>query len=117
MMTPRFNQLGWFAEEVLRIVDEGQVIPIEAVCDNIEHGTIVEFIQTQCGFKNIEVTPDSISDVNDVMKRKYVSENDARNKGISNNGLIYLVHLIIEDSTALLYDLHLNDVNPESYRR
>ena len=116
MIHPKFSQLSMFACEVLRIVDEGQVISIEAVCDNIEQGTIVEFVKTQFGFKNINVTPDTIPDVNSVLKEKYVSENEARNRGISNSGLIFLAHLIIEDLTSLLYNLKFNDISPESYR-
>ena len=36
--------------------------------------------------------------------------------GINNNGLAYITGLIIEDLNGLLYDMELNDVNPESYR-
>mgnify|MGYP001120534020 CR=1 FL=1 len=116
MNTPIFGQLSLFAYELLRIIDEGQTVSISDVCDNIEQGTITEFIKTRCGFKNVNVTLESIPDVNNVMKEKYVSENEAYNRGIDNNGLVYLVHLIVEDLSKLLYDMKLNDINPELYR-
>lgn len=114
---PIFGQLNYFAGELLRMIDEGQTVSIEEVCDNIENGTIVQFIKTRCGFKNLNVTVESVKRVNDVLKNKYVSDNEARNMGISSNGLIYITRLIIDDLNELLYDMKFNNVNPESYRR
>lgn len=37
--------------------------------------------------------------------------------GLNNNGLVYVIRLIIDDLNGLLYDMKFNDVNPESYRR
>lgn len=48
---PIFGQLNYFAGELLRMIDEGQMVSVEEVCDNIEKGTIVQFIKTRCGFK------------------------------------------------------------------
>lgn len=114
---PVFGQLCLFANELLRMIDERQEISIEEVCNNIEKGTIVQFIKTKCGFKNLDVTVDSVKAVNDILKNKYVSDNKARNMGINNNGLVYITRLIIDDLNGLLYDMKFNDVNPESYRR
>lgn len=116
MNNPIFAQLSLFAKELLRMIDEGQTAPIIEVCDNIEQGTITEFIYTHCGFKNLNVTLENIADVNKVIKEKYVSKNEAHNRGINNNGLVFLVHLIVEDSTKLLYDIKFNGIDPESYR-
>lgn len=112
-----FAQLGLFAGELLRMVDEGQTISIDEVCDNIENGTIVEFIKTRCGFKNLNVTIDSVRAVNLILKEKCVGEHEARNYGLNNNGLIYIARLIIDDLTGLLYDIKFNDIDPETYRR
>ena len=112
-----FAQLGFFAGELLRMIDEGQMISIDEVCDNIENGTIVEFIKTRCGFKNLNVTVESVRDVNLILKEKCVGEREARNCGLNNNGLIYIVRLIIDDLTGLLYDIKFNDIDPEMYRR
>ncbi len=87
MGTPIFGQLAWFAYELLRMIDEGQTASISDVCENIEHGTITQFIYTHCGFKNVNVTLESIADVNGVLARKYVSENEANKWGVDNNGL------------------------------
>lgn len=111
-----FAQLGAFAKELLRIIDEGQSLPINTVCESIENGCIVQLIATKCGFKNINVSSDTIPFVNDVLKEKCVLENDVRSSGITNNGLIFIVHLIVQDLTALLYNLKFNDINPEEYR-
>ena len=113
---PIFSQLGLFARELLRMIDEGQTASIAEVCDNIEQGTITEFINTHCGFKNVDVTPESIADVDNVMKEKYVDEREASKSGINNNGLVYLVHIIVRDLTNLLFDIKFNGINPESYR-
>ena len=114
---PIFGQLNYFAGELLRMIDEGQTVSIEEVCDNIEKGTIVQFIKTKCGFKNLNVTVESVNKVNDVLKNIYVSDNEARNMGINNNGLVYITRLIIDDLNGLIYDMEFNKVNPESYRR
>jgi hypothetical protein len=113
---PIFGQLNYFAGELLRMIDEGQTVSIEDVCDNIEKGTIVQFIKTRCGFKNLNVTVESVKGVNDILKNKYVSDNEAQNMGI-NNGLVYIMRLIIDDLNGLLYDMKWNDVDSESYRR
>lgn len=94
------------------MIDEGQIVSIEEVCDNIGKGTIVQFIKTRCGFKNLNVTVES---VNDVLKNKYVSDNEAQNMGL-NNGLVYITRLIIDDLNGLLHNMKFNDVNPELYR-
>jgi hypothetical protein len=113
---PIFGQLNYFAGELLRMIDEGQTVSIEDVCDNIEKGTIVQFIKTRCGFKNLNVTVESVKGVNDILKNKYVSDNEAQNMGI-NNGLVYIMRLIIDDLNGLLYDMKWTDVDSESYRR
>lgn len=116
MKQPIFGQLIRFANELLRMIDEGQTASIIDVCDNIEQGTITEFIRTHCGFKNLNVTLESISEVNNVMQNKNVSEREAHNCGIDNNGLVFLVHLILEDLSKLLYDMKFNNIDPELYR-
>lgn len=98
------------------MIDEGQTVSIEEVCDNIGRGTNVRFIKTRCGFKNLNVTVESVNKVNDVLKNKYVSDNEARNMGLNNNGLVYITRLIIDDLNGLLYNMKFNDVNPELYR-
>lgn len=116
MNNPAFGQLGLFVQELLRIIDEGQKASIVDICTNIEQGTITDFIYAHYGFKNVNVTLESITDVNKIMKRKYVSEREAEIRGINNNGLVFLAHLIVEDLTRLLYDMKFNKIDPESYR-
>lgn len=117
MNNPIFVQFGLFAKELLRMIDEGQTVSITEVCDNIEQGTITEFINNRCGFKNINVTLESIADINKIMKDNYyVSEREASDRGINNNGLVFLVRLIVEDFSLLLCNMDNNNVKPESYR-
>lgn len=108
-----FEQLREFSNELLRMIDEGQSLPINVVCDSIDNGSIVQVIAKKCGFKNINVSPYTIPDVNAILKEKYVSENEARNRGIDKNGLIFIVLLIVDHLTNLLYQLEFNDINPE----
>lgn len=113
---PIFNQLSLFANELLRMIDEGQTASIVEVCDNIEQGTITEFIDTNYSFKSLHVTLERIADVNKVLKGKYVSEDEAHKYGINNNGLVFLMLLIVGDLKKLFYDMKFNRIDPESYR-
>lgn len=117
MKKAEFAQLGDLARELLRMIDEGQSLPINVVCNSIENGSIVQVIATKCGFKNINVSPDTIPDVNALLKEKYASENEARNRGINKNGLVFIVYLIIDDLAGLLYQLKFNGINPEEFRQ
>lgn len=105
-----------FGRELLRMIDEGQSLPIEDVCVHIENRNIVDYVKSTCGFKNINISVDNIKDVNAILAEKVVGENEAKSQGITQNGLIYLVNLIIEDSDLLLYTMDQNAVYPDSYR-
>lgn len=113
---PIFGQLSLFAGELLRMIDEGQTVPIYEVCDSIENGVIVQYVKTKCGFKNLNVTVESVNKVNDILKDKYVSDREAQTMGINNNGLVYISKLIVDDLTKLLYDMRFNNVDPELFR-
>ena len=43
---PVFAQMSMFAEELMRMVDEGQKLSVEEVCEHIDNGDIVEFVKT-----------------------------------------------------------------------
>ena len=111
-----FAQMNMFGGELMRMIDEGQKLSVEEVCDHIENGDIVEYVKAKCGFKNINVTVEGIKAVNAVLKNIYVSENEARKVGIENNGLIYLLWLINDDTNRLLYNMKFNDIEPDVYR-
>ncbi len=113
---PVFAQMNMFVGELMRMIDEGQNLSVEDVCDHIEAGDIVEYVKTMCGFKNINVSVDNVKATNDVLKNFYVSENEARKVGIENNGLIYLLWLINEDTNRLLYNMKFNDIEPDMFR-
>lgn len=113
---PQFAQMNMFGRELLRMIDEGQSLPIEDVCVHIENRNIVDYVKSTCGFKNINISVDNIKDVNAILAEKVVGENEAKSQGITQNGLIYLVNLIIEDSDLLLYTMDQNAVYPDSYR-
>ena len=113
---PVFAQMSLFAGELMRMIDEGQKLSVEEVCEHVGNGDIVEFIKTACGFKNINVSVDNVKSANDVLKNKYVSENEAKKVGIENNGLIYLLWLISDDTNRLLYNMNFNDIEPDGFR-
>lgn len=93
---PEFAQMNIFARELIWMVDEGQTLSIEEVCNHVEAGNIVQYIKNSCGFKNINITVDNVKDVNSILAERYVSEREAQNQGIKNNGLLYLLNLIID---------------------
>lgn len=113
---PVFFQLNMFAGEVLRLIDEGHSLEIDEICRHIEAGDIVEFVNNSYGFLNMNVTIESIHDVNDALKESYVSKNKAMEVGINNNGLICLVYLILGNATRDLFNLYSNDIEPDDYR-
>lgn len=112
----QFAQMNMFGRELLRMIDEGQSLSIEDVCVHIENRNIVEYVKRTCGFKNVNISVNNIKDVNEILAEKVVGQNEAKCQGITKNGLIYLVNLIIEDSDLLLNNMKLNSVYPDSYR-
>lgn len=105
---PEFAQMNIFARELIRMVDEGQTLSIEEVCNHVESGNIVQYIKSSCGFKNVNITVDNVKAVNSILAERYVSEREAQNQGIANNGLLYLLNLIIDFNDRILYDIKLN---------
>ena len=90
---------------------------METICDQVEAGTIVNYIYKTFSFKNMNNSLDSLSDVNDIMKNKVVSETDAKSMLLDKNGIAYLLQLILYDLQNNLYDIKFNDINPDDFRR
>ncbi len=97
-----------FARELIRMIDEGQTLSIDEVCNHVETGNIVQYIKSSCGFKNVDITVDNVKEVNSILAERYVSEREAQNQGITNNGLLYLLNLIIDFNDRILYDIKWN---------
>lgn len=114
---PKFAQLCAFASELLLLLNNGENVSVETICDQVEAGTIVNYIHKTFGFKNMNNSLASLSDVNDIMKNKDVSENDAKNMLLGGNGIAYLLQLILYDLQNNLYDIKFNDIDPDDFRR
>lgn len=116
MNLPKFAQLHSFATEILYLIEKGEVVSVEQVCNQIEDGAIVNFINNTFGFKNMNTKFESITDVNEMLKAFYVSEQDAEKRLVNKNGLVYIMHLILEDLNTVLYDMKFNNINPDEFR-
>lgn len=114
---PKFAQLCAFASELLLLLNSGENVSVETICDQVEAGTIVNYIYKTFSFKNMNNSLDSLSDVNDIMKNKVVSETDAKSMLLDKNGIAYLLQLILYDLQNNLYDIKFNDINPDDFRR
>lgn len=113
---PLYLQCAMFAKEILRMIDEGESITIEDACHYIEDGKIVEFVNEQVGFKNINVTVETVSKVNQVLAGVCVSANKACENGIENNGLVYIVNIIVGDYEQMLFNMDNDEINLGLYR-
>lgn len=112
----KFEQLFSFASELLIILASKKDVPVETICDQIDAGTIVEYIFKKFGFKSMSNTFTKFSDINAIMKKNGAFENDAKDLGQGNSGICYLIQLILDDLRTNMYDMELNHVNPDSFR-
>ncbi len=115
MNMPKFKQLQMFASELIILLDKGKNENILDICEYVEKGEIVEYINKNYSFQNREVNLNSIKDVNDILKKFYVSETEASNRGINSNGIAFLVQLIQEIYSDCMYNMKMNDIEPDIY--
>ena len=115
MIMPKFKQLQMFASELIILLDKGKEESITTICEYVEAGKITEFIDKKYSFQNREVNINSIEDVNGILKKFYVSETEASNRGIDINGIAYLLQIIQEIFSNCFYSLRMNEVDPDSY--
>ena len=113
---PKFTQLHLFASELLLILSSKKDVSVEIICNQIENGKIVEYIKKQFGFKNMNSSIEYFKDIDSIMKRKYVYENEARNLSLEHSGIGYLIQLILDDFNANMCDMSNNGFNPDDYR-
>lgn len=113
---PKFAQLCEFASELLLLLADEKNEDVEKVCKEIEAGTVTDYFHNKYGFKNMNSSLEVFADVNDIMKNKYVSKREAENKCLEQNGIAYLIQLILDDVSQNLYDMKFNDIDPDSYR-
>lgn len=113
----KFGQLVMFATEILYLIDEGKSVSVEVICEQIENGTIVNYVKNTFKFKNSNSSSLIIdADVNAIFKNKYVSKREAEKYFVSKNGLIYVIHLVLEDLNEALFNMKFNDINADDYR-
>ena len=113
---PKFAQLCEFASELLQLIDNKKSEEIEIVCEQIEKGNIVNYFQEKYSFQNMNSSLEGFVDVNTIMKKMYVSDQDANCKGFDSNGIAYIIKLILDDISRNLFNMECNDVNPDEYR-
>lgn len=119
MSYKKYEQMAFWGYQLLHWIDQGKYISVEEVCSHIEKGDVVNFISNKIKWDNTNISIEDISGVNEELKKKNISQSQAESQGVSENGLIYMMHLILEDCTNLLYNIDLdddNDVNVETFR-
>lgn len=115
----KFEQMTFLGYLLLHYIDQGKYISIDEICQHLDDGDVVEFIFNKFGMDNNNFNVNNLRDANNVLKRKYVSKSKAKEQGIDKNGLNYLMWLILEDVTRLLYEIDMDDDNNikvETYR-
>lgn len=115
MNWPKFMQLQMFASELLLLLDKEICEEISDVCDYVEKGKIVEFFSNKHSFQNREVNSNSINAVNEILKKYYVSETVAHDKGIEVNGIVFLLQIIQEIYSNCMYSMKMNEMEPDYY--
>lgn len=113
---PKFAQLYEFASELLLLLVNEKNEEVEKICEEIEAGTITNYFYNKYSFKNINSSLEAFADVNSIMKSKYVSQKEAENRCLEQNGIAYLIQLIWDDVSKNLYDMKFNDIDPDNYR-
>lgn len=106
------NNKFLFITELLHLIDSGKSITIEDASAHMEKGDIFEFINTSCGYDNINVKTDMAKDINSALERE-VSENEATKRGIEKNGLIYVLSILVGDWMNTLSDMQLDEITSE----
>lgn len=107
-MTDLLTQANIFVSEILILLDQGESITIEEFVEKIENKDLIRFIGQKFGYKNANSTPQNQQKLEDELAKIYVSENEAYNRNISNNGLVYLLDCLFSIVHREAYDYKWN---------
>lgn len=105
------HQIQYFSSEVLSMLDIGAVLSVEDFVQKMEDGTIVEYVHDNCPHKNYNFVISEATLLKDALQNIYVSENEAYNKCIEANGLLYLVDCLMELLQHELLLFHCSEPN------
>lgn len=94
-----------FKSEIIILLDQGESISVEELENISDKEDIVEYIGKKYGFKNINSTPENQKLLKAKLKDIYISEQKARDSGIENNGLIYLLDILFEMMNTERFEL------------
>lgn len=84
-----------FLTEILKIIDEGETATIPDIIEAYDNN-ILEYFNSVHGFSNINSDMNEYQLILPILNEQYVSENEAMHRGINNNGLVYLAHVVLE---------------------
>ncbi len=89
------SQATCLISEILILIDQGEKVSIQKFEEEMDNGTIIEFIKENYGFKNINSIDSNQNLIKERLKEQFVSESKAKEKYITNNGLVYLVDCLV----------------------
>lgn len=95
-----------FKSEIIFLLDQGKSISVEEIENISDNEDIVEYIGKKYGFRNINSTPENQKLLKAKLKGIYISEQKARDNGIKNNGLVYLLDILFEMMNTERYELY-----------
>ncbi len=100
-------ELNSFSVLLIYLIDKGEKEELEVIEDKKEK--IVEYIIKKYDngipmFRNVNA-----QSVQEFINEQYVSESDSRDRGIDNNGLLYLLELVINYISNELFDFQVNE--------
>ncbi|NFE95827.1 UNVERIFIED_ORG: hypothetical protein B2H95_00740 [Clostridium botulinum] len=100
------TDLNMFSILLINLIDNGKNEDIEIIeekKDNIVEYILNKYNDGRTIFKNI-----NIESVQNFITEQYITETDSRDKGIDNNGLLYLLQIIISYMSNELFNYECN---------
>lgn len=102
------TQLDIFYSEIMRLIDEGNQIPIEELEKICTENNIIDYIGTKFGFKDVRSLPQNQNLLKEKLNNLCISENDVHKRQISKNGLVYLAVYLFDILREEYFDCKWN---------
>lgn len=99
-------QLRSFIVVLTHFVDKGYLESLQTIEEKYDDKILVEYIINKYSaiedlpiFKNI-----NINDLEEIYNNVYISENEIKNQGIENNGLLYLINVASDELQNIIFE-------------
>lgn len=100
------HQLRSFIGALTYFIDKGHIESLQTIEEKHDDKILVEYIINKYSkikglpiFKNI-----NINDLEKIYADVYITENEIKNQGIENNGLLYLINVASDKLQSIIFD-------------